>query len=161
MSLYNKLFKENKDSDVLLGVIGLNKAFFERYRDIWINPDGTKVTVLTRLGGGNRKCTDVFDKLKDLDLYLGNEDDKYDNTYAYVYFKVPDKYLQMTKSIAPETEHPTLKEMFEIHFKRMEDPNSEESKQAERIAEAIVNAIKDSESKDQGKNTGGINFLYL
>lgn len=34
MSLYNMLFNENQETNVLLGMLGLNKEFFARFRDI-------------------------------------------------------------------------------------------------------------------------------
>lgn len=50
MSLYNTLFGENSESHVLLGMIGVNKEYFDRYRDVELIEDGTKIRVFTRLG---------------------------------------------------------------------------------------------------------------
>lgn len=65
MSLYNALFGENSESHVLLGMIGVNKEYFDRYRDVELIEDGKKIRVFTRLGGGNREdYQETWDKIQ-------------------------------------------------------------------------------------------------
>lgn len=51
MSLYNVLFGENEEATVLLGMIGATREDFGRYRDVYLNTEGNKIIVLTRVGG--------------------------------------------------------------------------------------------------------------
>ena len=37
MSLYNRLFGENPDATILLGMLGLTRDSFGRYRDCFLN----------------------------------------------------------------------------------------------------------------------------
>lgn len=46
MSLYNKLFGTNEDTPILLGMIGVNKDYFARFRDVFLCNDGKKYTHL-------------------------------------------------------------------------------------------------------------------
>lgn len=92
MSLYNKLFDENKDAMALLGMIELTRNDFQRYRDVWLNKEGTIITVFTRLGGNNRKeYKQVFENIRKNPYYVQDFDDNFDETYAYIRFKVPEK----------------------------------------------------------------------
>ena len=54
MSLYNRLFGENPDATILLGMLGLTRHSFGRYRDCFLNQSGNAITVITRIGGGNK-----------------------------------------------------------------------------------------------------------
>ena len=98
MSLYNSLFGVNKESDVLLGMIGLNMEFFARFRDIELIENGTIIRVFTRLGGGNREFYEnVWEDIENHELYIRDYDDDFDCTYAYIEFSVPNKYLETAK----------------------------------------------------------------
>ena len=55
MSLYNRLFNENKDATALLGMINCTRNDFMRYRDVYLNKTGTIITVVARIGRYNRK----------------------------------------------------------------------------------------------------------
>ena len=141
MSLYNLLFGENKDTNVLLGVIELTKQDFSRFRDIFLNKEGTKIIVLTRLGGGNRKeYKERIEILRRNKYYIRDYDDDYDNTYAYFEFKIQDKYLDMCKNIAPKEDRPSLKEMFEKEIEEMQVDGSDAQKRAEKIMDKIINS---------------------
>ena len=75
MSLYNRLFQENKDATALLGMISCTRDMFQRYRDVFLNVEGNVITVLTRLGGGNRKdYQEVFDAMKCSPYYIRDYD---------------------------------------------------------------------------------------
>ncbi len=105
MSMYNLLFGQNPMSDLLLGIIGLNKSAVGRFRDVFIS--NGEIAVYTRNGGGNREhWNDEKEEGEDCDctgctityylpkhpLYLRDEDDDFDYTYATIYFKIPDQY---------------------------------------------------------------------
>ncbi len=105
MGLYNLLHGENADADVLLAGLGLTRGQVGRYRDVWVTA-ADEIAVYTRNGGGNRDCwsdepssnSDSCDcagcvisyRLPQHPLYLRDEDDDFDSTYATVYFKAPD-----------------------------------------------------------------------
>lgn len=71
---------------------------FERLRDIQVVEQGRVIQVTTRTGGGNRlKYKENIRDIKDHSLYLGNYDDKKDNTYAHWFFMVPPQKIGLIK----------------------------------------------------------------
>lgn len=155
MSLYNTLFGENEEAIVLLGMIGVTRNEFQRYRDVWLNKEGTIITVLTRLGGGNRpEYKQVFINMKKNKNFIKEYDDDFDNTYCYFEFKVPDEYLFTAGKMKPEKEHPHIHQMFMKEIEEAKDPNSEASKRAEKLASMIFEGMENS-----GEN--GIRFISL
>lgn len=147
MSLYNFLFGENKNSDILLGVIGLCKKDFGRYRDIYLNPEGDTITVLTRLGGLNRKdYEEEINKIKKNELYIKDYDDEYDNTYAYFEFKVPEKYSKMCKTITPKENRLSLKEMFDNEIEQSNIEGSDANKRKNEFTKIILDEIDKAEN---------------
>lgn len=147
MSLYNKLFDENKDAMALLGMIELTRNDFQRYRDIWLNKEGTIITVFTRLGGNNRKeYKQVFKNIRKNPYYVKDFDDNFDETYAYFQFKVPEKYLYTCKKIAPKEEMPSFEQRFEKQLKEMNIPGTDAYKRAEEVANIIINNIENGNS---------------
>ena len=151
MSLYNFLFGINENADILLGVIGgLSMSDFGRFRDIYLNPEGTIITVLTRLGGGNREpYIDTINKIKENDNYIKDYDDDFDSTYAYFEFKVPEKYLNMCKSIAPKEKRPGVKELFDNEIKEMDVPGTPAYERAEKIAKQYASIFGDQNDDSQ------------
>lgn len=146
MSMYNKLFGENEEATVLLGMIGVTRSFFERYRDAYLNKTGTKITVLTRLGGNNKKeYKHVYKAIRENPNFIKAYNDKFDKTYAYFEFKVPEKYKETAKKIAPKEEEPTLKEKFEKQFAEMSIAGTPAYEKANEIAEGILKAIQNGE----------------
>lgn len=143
MSLYNKLFGENEDATALLGMLSLTRQDFERYRDVYLNKKGTKIIVLTRIGGDNRKdYKDVFKNIKKHPEYIKSYDDKFDKTYAYFEFNVPEKYKHTCKSIAPKEDRLSVGDMFKKESEEAQIPGTEAYKRAEKIMEEIVENIK-------------------
>lgn len=127
-SFYNVIFGQNKHADLLLKILGLNRDDFYRYRDCFLTKDG-KIAVYTRGGGPNRECycseyplsdRTVSDedgewhfsdcpfilnsKIRSHPLYLYDEDDDFDNTYATFYFRVPDELKKLLESEGVEAE---------------------------------------------------------
>lgn len=87
MSLYNIVFGMNPDSDKLLELLGATREEFGRFRNVYME-DGY-IVVHTRCGGGNRE--DYFPSwVEDHPWYSHDEDGDFDNTYADIYFKVPE-----------------------------------------------------------------------
>lgn len=114
MSLYNMIFGMNFRTDDILAMLG--NPDVGRLRDTWIEErDGElMIVVYTRNGGGNREhsifedgeegegcyCTGCIQTyhLPAHPLYLFDEDDDYDCTYAANYFRVPDEHRATIES---------------------------------------------------------------
>lgn len=143
MSLYARLFGENEDATALLGMLSLTRRDFERYRDVYLNKEGTKITVVARLGGKNRRdYKQVFKNMKKHPNYIKNYDDKFDNTYSYFEFKIPEKYQYTCKTIAPKEDRMSVGDMFKKEVAEAKIPGSEASKRADAIAEEIFRAME-------------------
>jgi hypothetical protein len=114
MGLYNVVFGSNPMGLVLLQLLGLDRRKVGRYRDALISKG--EIAVYTRNGGGNRTCISVSPEGDDLEpsgkdcgdencyaciiqhrlpqhpLYLRDQDDDFDSTYATIYFKFPEQF---------------------------------------------------------------------
>ncbi len=145
MSLYNFLFDENPDANVLIGFLGLNKAIFGRYRNIFLNKDGDKIIVYTRCGGENRRDYDrVFEMMKRHPNYLRDYDDNFDKTYAYIEFSVPDRYKQTAMQIKPDKDPLTVWEQFQEHIRKSkENPNGPEAAKDNELLLKMMNTMND------------------
>lgn len=112
MSMYNLVFGQNPLSDLLLATLGLKKSDVGRFRDCFIS-DGM-IAVYTRNGGGNRDCWDyekdadgkchcpgcvISEHLPAHPLYVRDEDDDFDCTYATIYFRFPDEFADDLKKL--------------------------------------------------------------
>lgn len=134
MSMYNMLFGRNKHADRLLEILELDtirhgQLIVERtyrvgrFRDIWLNEDGTEISLYTRDGGQNRECEKSFYPYNQADeddsdtecgctgcimthevpshpCYLYDEDDPNDNTYAKVVYSVPVEFEKECRELA-------------------------------------------------------------
>jgi len=168
MSLYNALFGMNVLSPLLLKILDIDqpdgKWSSGRFRDIYLNEDGTKIILYTRNGGGNREHWDfgyseygegdtcpcpgciITYRLPDHPNYLRDYDDDFDSTYAYVEFSVPDEYREELKNGAGKPE--TVSEK----FKRLIDDldsgkETEETKRALKVGEEVFGKIAKGERK--------------
>lgn len=149
--LYNMLFGENENADELLYFLGLNRHMFERYRDCYLNHDGTKITVVTRCGGNNRQDFDnVFDMMRQHNLYLTDYDDPVDETYCYFQFKVPYEWEERASKLATGEEPLTVGQKFNKEIKEINIPGSDAEKRAQKISAYINKQI------DVNKNNGVI-----
>lgn len=93
MSLYNMLFGVNPFSTTLLEILGISEADVPRYRDCYLNDDGSEIIVHTRTGGGNREAYEFEnDCMKKVAGYLYDEDDDFDCTYADFHYRVPEPF---------------------------------------------------------------------
>lgn len=142
MSLYNKLFGENKDATILLGMLSLTRNSFGRYRDCFLNHDGKSITVITRIGGGNMsEYKDVYDNMMKHECYSHNIPDTLDNTYQYFIFKVPEKYLFTASKMIPEEDWLPVGKRFEKEIEEAKIPGSPAAKRQEEIGNWIIKNI--------------------
>jgi len=98
----------------LLGLVDCYFFDFERYRGAGYELDGdnTYVIVHTRCGGGNREGYEAFwDTIALNPCYDHDEDCTDDNTYADIYFRVPEDRLEQ------------MKQLIENHFSEEKDEN--------------------------------------
>jgi hypothetical protein len=101
MSLYNRLFGENPNADLLLRFLKLSRADFGRFRDIYATPDGHNIIVLTRIGGKNRPYfVETFRRLGAHPWILTASDEAYDNTYHTINFAVPEEHWGAVKALS-------------------------------------------------------------
>lgn len=147
MSLYNTLFGVNNEMPELLGMIGVNIEYFDRFRDVELIKDGTVIRVFTRLGGGNREYyQETWNKIKNHELYIKDYDDDFDETYAYIEFNIPEKYKEIAKNMF-KGEPESFEDRFNKEIEEMDKPGTKAHETAEKIAKQIKDAI------DKGKST--------
>lgn len=93
MSLYNLIAGRNPSTAQFMQLLGKNTADFGRFRDVYIDND--YIVVHTRCGGGNREdYIDMFEEMEMHPWYSHDEDCDFDNTYANLYFRIPDDQSQ-------------------------------------------------------------------
>ena len=154
MSLYNILFGENKEASVLLGMLGVNKEYFERYRDIDLIENATKIRVLTRLGGSNRdNFQETWNKIQRHGLYIKDYDDDFDCTYAYIEYAIPKNFKETARKMF-EGEPVSFSDKFKKELEEMDKEGTEAYKRSQMLAKKFEDAIKDSEN-----NSGNIHFI--
>ena len=142
MSLYNMLFKENEKADNLLCMLALDRESFGRYRDVYLNADGTKIIVYTRCGGGNREYYDwVFENMKNHPNYISDYDDSFDETYCYFDFEVPLEQIEETAKLSTGVDPDDVHTKFEKAIAEMQTPGSEAEKRAKEVAKRIEEGI--------------------
>jgi hypothetical protein len=91
MSLYNLLFGTNPFSNVLLQMLGVSRDDVPRFRDCFLNEEGTEIIIHTRTGGGNRdEYESENDALTLIGGYKFDADDDFDCTYADFHYAVPE-----------------------------------------------------------------------
>lgn len=142
MSLYNTLFGTNEEAPVLLGMLGVNKEYFSRFRDVELINKGTNIRVFTRLGGGNRKeYQDNWEKIRKHELYIKDYDDEFDKTYAYIEFTIPEKYKETARKMF-KGEPTSFGDKFKKELEEMEIPGTKAYERAGEIASKIVDAME-------------------
>lgn len=96
MSLYNMLFGQNANAEVLLKILNLSPSQIPRFRDVYWS--GEFIVVHTRTGGGNREEYALENEALTLvPGYVRNEDEEFDCTYANFYFKPPAELEEIFK----------------------------------------------------------------
>jgi hypothetical protein len=102
--LYNTLFGRNPFERILLKAINIDMDKIPRYRDCYLTNDGN-IVIYTRTGGGNREFYEAANENEESDYpgpynsdlranpnFINDEDDSFDPTYAYFYYKVPEEH---------------------------------------------------------------------
>ena len=136
MSMYNLLHGTNKLAAFLLKVLELDQSGGKwntgRFRDIYLNKDGTKIILLTRNGGGNREGY-FPDNIVNHPNYITDYDDDFDCTYAYIEFSVPEQFKELVAKLSSGKDPLTLKEKFDNIMAEMKKMTPEQMKQDERF----------------------------
>lgn len=103
MSLYNMLFGKNPNTTTILAALNLREGMIERFRDVWLDEDENHIVIYTRTGGGNREYY-PNKVLTSHPLYIRDEDDDFDSTYAKYYFAMPNlETVQPPESLRAQT----------------------------------------------------------
>lgn len=142
MSLYNMLHGVNPLTPILLEWLNIDQPNGEyesgRFRDIYLNEDGTKVILYTRNGGGNREEYQyVFDQFESHPNYLSDYDDDFDSTYAYIEFSVPKEVEKLAKAMATGENPKTIHEKFQETIQEMESMSPDEMRADPRFKSTI------------------------
>lgn len=127
--MYNLCFGVNRMAPLLLKVLGINQDDGRwpagRFRDIYLNEDGTRILLYTRNGGGNRDCFEEGDDdcrctgcvitriLPQHPHYVRDYDDDFDCTYATIEFRVPPEYEAEMRALATGKSPPSVGEKFQ------------------------------------------------
>ncbi len=142
MSLYNTLFGKNDETPVLLGMLGVNMEYFDRFRDVDLIDNGTKIRVFTRLGGGNREgYEETWNKIQSHELYIRDYDDDFDCTYAYIEYNIPENFKETAKKMF-KGEPVSFSDRFKKELEEMNKPGTEAYEKAEKIAQQIINGFE-------------------
>lgn len=146
MSLYNLLHGINDLSPLLLRMLDLDQKDGNydtgRFRDIYLNEDGTKVILLTRNGGGNREeYQSIIDHLATHPEYIRDYDDDFDCTYAYIEFNVPKDFLEQTRALSTGEKPKDMYEKTQEAINVMKGMTPEQLEKDERFGD-VVKVIK-------------------
>lgn len=113
-----------------------------RFRDIYLNGDGTKIILYTRNGGGNRDAYYyIFDVLREHPNYISDYDDEFDCTYAYLEFSIPEKAKRLCKSLATGDDPKTISQMFLETIAEMKKMKPEDFMRDKRF-KSLVDIVK-------------------
>lgn len=165
MSLYNLLFGQNPQASLLLSMLGIdNKRKNIRIRDCYLDGDGEHILLYTRNGGGNRQhygdaqndgsepqpegqecscygCCIKYD-LSNHPNYIKDQDEEADITYACVWFRVPEDFLDITRNMADGKDPETIGEKFKEAFKKLESGDKEILERMKPMMDQILKQMK-------------------
>ena len=118
-----------------------------RFRDIYLNEDGTKILLYTRNGGGNREeYRYVFEILKTHPNYLADNDDDFDCTYVTIEFSVPKEYQEDLKKLANGQKPETVSDKFHRLFADLDaKKKTKETEKAEAVGKKIFGKLDKGE----------------
>lgn len=178
MSLYNALFGVNPMAPLILLALNTTHNAIPRFRDAYLNEAGEMV-IYTRTGGGNRDYYDSAesyaasrdmsdpdndykgpfnDSLRQLEGFLGDEDDDFDSTYASFRYSVPPAFKPIieTLKVGPAKDPKTrwqalLKDLGDAGYGGTE-PQTPEGKRALEVGQKIFSQI--NAALDQEKSGG-------
>ena len=164
MSLYNMLFGTNEIAPVLLFLLDIDqpdeKWSSGRFRDIYLNEDGTRIILYTRNGGGNRDhwsfthakyreggdcpcpgCIISY-KLPRHPNYIRDYDDSFDSTYAYVEFGVPEQFKEIAESLVTGKKPESIHEKFSTYIERLKAGKEKIPEEMENIFKEIKKSLE-------------------
>jgi hypothetical protein len=128
MSLYNMVFGYNPLAAALLGMLKVKHEDIPRFRDCFLNKDGTEIIIHTRTGGGNRKeYQSQNDAMAFIKGYNRDEDSNFDNTYANFYYEVPEQYRFMIPALKDMVSSKAPEERWQELFKSLENGDKGDS----------------------------------
>lgn len=147
MSLYNMVMGVNPHARALLELVGVDIKRVPRFRDVVLRGGGSTVGLLTRTGGNNREGHQLDnDYLVGLPTFLVDEDDKYDSTFAWFWYGVPEERRVFAETTLQEDRKRGPIEFVEISEAAMK-PNADLSDQhilrAFTAGEAMAAAMQD------------------
>ena len=146
MSLYNTLFGENPESSVLLGMLGVNKEYFNRFRAIELIEKCTKFRVFIKLERRKKhRINEIWDKIRSNRLYIKDYDDDFDCTYAYIEYNIPDEFKETAKKMF-KSEPVSFSDKFAKELEEMNKPGTEAYEKSQILAKKFEDAIRDSEN---------------
>jgi hypothetical protein len=137
MSLYNLLFGRNPQTALLLAVIGLRENDVERLRDVYAEPDGSKITVYTRTGGGNRDDYPNL-QLRKAEGWVGSVDDDFDSTYCTDTFAIPVEWQADVSALSDVLTHGMRPEFARHLSKTLRREPTESDKSAAAYASEVA-----------------------
>lgn len=136
MSFYNMLFGRNPQTALLLAVIGLRENDIERLRDVYAEPDGSKITVYTRTGGGNREDYPNL-LLRKAGGWTGSVDDEFDSTYCTDTFAIPVEWQADVAALSDVLTHGMRQEFAQHLSKTLRRDPTESDKNAAAYAREV------------------------
>jgi hypothetical protein len=159
MSLYNALFGENPFSLVLLEALGVTQYAVPRYRDCYLNADGSEIIIHTRTGGGNREAHEEGNKfLTQVPGYKYDEDDSFDSTYASFHYAVPEEFKPLVGPLKDlgAVSNPAERWQQLLSDLQKGDTSKPEAKRALAVGERIMKQIEDAEKSGESGKPGKI-----
>jgi len=146
MSLYNILHGMNYLTPVLLAILDIDQKGSRwnsgRFRDIYLNEDGTKIILFTRNGGGNRESY-FPDDIVEHPNYLTDYDDDFDSTYAYIEFSVPKGFKRLIKKLSTGEKPKSLKQKTDEYLEKLSKGEIEIPEQIMQVFEEIIKKSKE------------------
>ena len=166
MSLYNAVFGVNEFAGLLLQALDITTADIPRFRDCYLNEDGTEIIIYTRTGGGNRDfyehpehCRANFPEYFEDDEppsgpwncdlrarpgFKYDADDSYDETYAHFHYAIPEGWEPIISTLKDlgASNDPTKR--WEEMLTKLRDGNHEspDVQRALKVGEEIAEQIK-------------------
>jgi hypothetical protein len=145
MSLYNMLFGVNPFSGVLLQMLDVSSDDVPRFRDCFLNEDGSEIVIHTRTGGGNREdYEDGNDFLASIAGYKFDADDDFDCTYADFHYDVPEPFKEQVALLKDlgAVSNPAERWQAVIEGLRSRNTNAPDVQRAIVVGEQIMGQIR-------------------
>lgn len=138
-NLYNMIFGVNPFALELLRILDLKPEDVGRFRDVYLRSANSVIIIYTRNGGDNRvEYAEVMKNLARHPYYLTDWDDDFDNTYAYIAFKVPEDKQDEAKLLTDGSPLKTVGEKFQQLTQDMENKvDSELTRRAFEVGKKI------------------------